>query len=213
MDKLNKNNQDLIEEIKLKGITDNIILNAFEQVPREIFVDDQLVKEAYINMPLSIGFEQTISQPYVIAYMISYLHLKKTDKVLEIGTGTGYQTAILAHLCKEVHSVERIKALLDKAKVNILKLNLKNITFILKNALNYSLENNFFDAIIISASYETIPKILLLNLRNGGSLIMPKKFRPDNQKLILVKKIDGKNYIQKELEEVRFVPLINKNCE
>ena len=102
----NRDSSTLIEELKNKGITDNNVLLAIKKVPRELFVEQQFIKQAYENIPLPIECGQTISQPYVVAYMIVCLNLKNTDKVLEIGTGTGYQTAILANLCKEVYTIE-----------------------------------------------------------------------------------------------------------
>ena len=98
---LNKNNDDLLAELREKGITNKNILNAIKKVPRELFVNEISIQWAYENIPLPIDCEQTISQPYVVAYMIDCLKLKKTDKVLEIGTGTGYQTAIISHLCQK----------------------------------------------------------------------------------------------------------------
>ena len=101
-----KNNNDLIEELKEKGISDKNILNAIKKVPRELFVNKISVQWAYENMPLPIDCEQTISQPYVVAYMLNCLKIKKTDTVLEIGTGTGYQATIISHLCKKIHTIE-----------------------------------------------------------------------------------------------------------
>ncbi len=112
----NRNNEDLIEELKIEGIAEHNILCAIKKVPRELFVEKQFIQQAYKNIPLPIDCGQTISQPYVVAYMISYLKLKNTDKVLEIGTGTGYQTAILSHLCKEVCTIEIYRKLLNEAK-------------------------------------------------------------------------------------------------
>ena len=122
--KLNRNNKSLIEKLKVEGITDINILHAMKKVPREFFVEHQFIQHAYENIPLPIDCKQTISQPYVVAYMISCLNLKITDKVLEIGTGTGYQTAILSHLCKDVCTIEIHDKLLNEAKKRCRKLNL-----------------------------------------------------------------------------------------
>ena len=210
--KLNKNNKDLIEELKIEGITENNILYAIKNVPREIFVEQQFIQQAYENIPLPIDCGQTISQPYVVAYMAACLNLKKTDKVLEIGTGTGYQTAILGHLCQEVCTIEIHSKLINKAKKRIAKLNLKNIIFKLGNGTEGWQNKTLFDAIIISAASEIIPAKLLENLKNHGCLIMPKKKPSGNQKLLLVKKNNG-TYLEKELLDVKFVPLLNKNIE
>ena len=210
--RLNRNNEALIEELKIEGITENNILCAIKKVPREIFVEQQFVHRAYENIPLPIDCNQTISQPYIVAYMIACLNLKKTDKVLEIGTGTGYQTAILSHLCQEVCTIEIYSNLLHKAKKRITQLNLKNIVFKLGNGTEGWQNKALFDAIIISAASEIIPAKLLENLKNHGCLVMPKKKPSGNQKLLLVKK-NNKTYLEKELLDVKFVPLLNKNIK
>ena len=207
--RLNRNNEALIEELKIEGITENNVLYAIKKVPREIFVERQFIQQAYENIPLPIDCEQTISQPFVVAYMIACLNLKKTDKVLEIGTGSGFQTAILGHLCQEVCTIEIHGKLINKAKKRIAKLNLKNIIFKLGNgAEGWQNQNKaLFDAIIISAASEIIPAKLLENLKNQGSLVMPKKKPSGNQKLLLVKK-NNETYLEKELLDVKFVPFI-----
>jgi len=208
----NRNNEELLEELKIEGITENNVLYAIKKVPREIFVERQFIQQAYENIPLPIDCEQTISQPFVVAYMIACLNLKKTDKVLEIGTGSGFQTAILGHLCQEVCTIEIHGKLINKAKKRIAKLNLKNIIFKLGNGAEGWQNKALFDAIIISAASEIIPAKLLENLKNQGSLVMPKKKPSGNQKLLLVKK-NNETYLEKELLDVKFVPLLNKNIE
>ena len=210
--RLNRNKEALIKELKIEGITENNILCAIKKVPREIFVEQQFIQQAYENIPLPIDCGQTISQPYVVAYMSASLNLKKTDNVLEIGTGTGYQTAILSHLCQEVCTIEIYGDLLHKAKKRITQLNLKNIIFKLGNGTEGWQNKALFDAIIISAASEIIPAKLLENLKSQGRLIMPKKKPSGNQKLLLVKK-NNKTYLEKELLDVKFVPLLNKNIE
>ena len=210
--RLNRNNEALIEELKIEGITENNVLYAIKKVPREIFVERQFIQQAYENIPLPIDCGQTISQPFVVAFMIACLNLKKTDKVLEIGTGSGYQTAILSNLCQEVFTIEVHDNLIKKAKKRIAKLNLKNIIFKLGNGAEGWQNKTLFDAIIISAASEIIPAKLLENLKNQGSLVMPKKKPSGNQKLLLVKK-NNETYLEKELLDVKFVPLLNKNIE
>ena len=124
----NQKNDELIFELKAEGITDEKILSTIKKVPRELFVEQHSINEVYQNKALSTVCGQTVSQPYVVAYMISCLNLKNTDKILEVGTGTGWQTAILSHLCKEVYTIERLNVLLNKAKKNIAKLNIKNVS-------------------------------------------------------------------------------------
>ena len=207
-----RDNETLVKELKIEGITDNNILQSIKKVPREIFVEQQFIQQAYENIPLPIDCGQTISQPFIVAYMIACLNLKKTDKVLEIGTGTGYQTAILSHLCQEVFTIEIYENLLNKAKKKIAKLNRKNIIFQLGNGAEGWQAKVLFDAIIISAASEILPLKLLENLKNQGRLIFPKKKSSENQKLLLVKK-NNKTCIEKELLDVKFVPLLNKSIE
>ena len=208
-----KNNDGLLEELKDKGINDKNILNAIKKVPRELFVKKISFQWAYENIPLPIDCEQTISQPYVVAYMIDCLKLRKTDTALEIGTGTGYQTAIISHLCQKIYTIEIFKKLLDQAKLNIEKLKIKNVIYKLDNGISGWEEKNFFDAIIVSAASAEISSQLLKNLKINGKLIFPKKYPSENQKLILIKKIGENNFKKKELFDVKFVPLLNNSVQ
>ena len=210
---LNKNNDDLLAELREKGIANKNILNAIKKVPRDLFVNEVSAQWAYENIPLPIDCEQTISQPYVVAYMIDCLKLKKTDKVLEIGTGTGYQTAIISHLCQKIYTIEIFDKLFHQAKTNINKLKIRNVIHKHDNGINGWGEEILFDAIIISAASEEIPSKILKNLKNNGKLIFPKKYPSENQKLILVKKKGENNLEREELFDVKFVPLLNKNIE
>ena len=207
----NQKNDELIFELKVEGITDEKILSAIKKVPRELFVEQHLIKEAYQNNALSTDCGQTVSQPYVVAYMISCLNLKNTDKILEIGTGTGWQTAILSHLCKEVFTIERFNILLNKAKKNIAKLNIKNVNYKLGNGIKGWGQKVLFDAIIIGATSEVIPKKLLEDLKPNRRLIMPKKYHAGNQKLLLINKKNENHFDKEELLDVKFVPLLNED--
>ena len=208
-----KKNSDLLYELKEKGISDKNILDSIKRVPRELFVNKSSIQFAYENVPLPIDCEQTISQPYVVAYMIDCLKLKKTDIVLEIGTGTGYQTAIISHLCQKIYTTEIFSKLFNQAKFNIEKLKIKNVIHKLGDGVNTFKKKEFFDAVIISAASKEIPLRLLENLKINGKLIYPKKYPLDNQKLILIKKKDESNFDEKKLFEVKFVPLLKKNNE
>ncbi len=208
-----KNNNDLVTELKKKGISDQKILSAIKKVPRELFINQASAEWAYENMPLPVECGQTISQPYVVAYMIDCLKLKKTDKVLEIGTGTGYQTAIISHLCQKIYTIEIFSKLFTQAKFNIEKLKIKNVIYKLGNGVNGWEEKNFFDAIIVSAASEEISSQLLQNLKINGQLIFPKKYPFENQKLILIEKIGENNFKKKELFDVKFVPLLSNNAQ
>ena len=208
-----KNNNDLLEELKEKGISDKNILNAIKKVPRKSFVNEISIQWAYDNMALPIDCEQTISQPYVVAYMIDCLKLKKTDIVLEVGTGTGYQTAIISHLCQKIYTIEIFNKLFNQAKINLGKLKIKNADYKLGDGGNGWGEKILFDSIIISAASEKIPFKLLQSLKNYGNLIIPKKYPLGNQKLILIKKTSENSFDQKELFDVKFVPLLNQRVE
>ena len=208
-----KSNNDLVTELKEKGISDQKILTAIKKVPRKLFIDQASAEWAYENMPLPVECGQTISQPYVVAYMIDCLKLKRTDKVLEIGTGTGYQTAIISNLCQTIYTIEIFSKLFTQAKFNIEKLKIKNVIYKLGNGINGWEEKNFFDAIIVSAASEEISSQLLQNLKINGKLIFPKKYPSGNQKLILIKKISENNFKKRELFDVKFVPLLNNNAQ
>ena len=207
----NKNNNDLIRELKEKGITNKNILSAIKKVPRALFVNKNSAQQAYENIALPTECGQTISQPYVIAYMIDCLNLKKTDKVLEIGSGTGYQAAIISHLCQKIYTIEIFDKLSNQTKINMGKLKIKNVIYKLGNGLNGWGEKILFDAIIVSAASKEIPPKLLQNLKNNGKLIIPKKYPLENQKLILIEKNSENNFKKKELFDVKFVPLLNNN--
>ena len=209
----NKNNDDLILELKENGITDKDILTAIKKVPRELFINEFSKQWAYENKPLPVECGQTISQPYVVAYMIQCLKIKKSDKILEIGTGTGYQTAIISHLCQKIYTIEIFDKLFNQAKINMGKLKIKNIIYKLGNGVNGWEEQILFDAIIVSAASKEIPPKLLQNLKNNGKLIIPKKYPMENQKLILIKKIGENNFEKEELLDVRFVPLLDKDIQ
>ena len=210
---LNKNNHDLITELKEKGIINKDILNALKKVPRELFVNKTFAQRAYENMALPADCGQTISQPYVVAYMIDCLKLKITDKVLEIGTGTGYQTAIISHLCQKIYTVEIFNELLSQAKINLEKLKIKNVIFKLGSGIKGLKEKIFFDAIIVSATTEEIPPELFQNLKKNGKLIFPKKYSLEDQKLILIEKKGENNFEKKELFDVKFVPILEKGID
>ena len=209
----NKNNDDLIQELKENGITDKDILTAIKKVPRELFVNEISNQWAYENKPLPVECGQTISQPYIVAYMIQCLKIKKADKILEIWTGTGYQTAIISHLCQKIYTIEIFNKLFQQAKTNINKLKIKNVIYKLGNGANGWEEKILFDAIIVSAASKKIPPKLLNNLKIHGNLIIPKKYPLEDQKLILIKKTGKNSFDQKELLDVRFVPLLNNNVE
>ncbi len=203
-----KNINDLISDLKQNNFTNKTILKYIREIPREIFVKKEFVDICYDNIPLPIDCNQTTSQPLVISNMIDYLNIKKTDLVLEIGTGTGYQTALLSYLCKHVFTIEIFEKLINQAKINHAKLNLKNISYLLGNGSNGWNKQILFDSIIISAASKEVPLKLLKILKTKGKIIFPKEYSPSKQKLLLLKKLNEFNYSTQELFDVSFVPLL-----
>ena len=199
---------DLIDELILNNFTNKTILKYIREIPREIFVKKKFVNFSYYNRPLPIDCNQTISQPLVVANMIDCLNIKKTDLVLEVGTGTGYQTALLSYLCKHIFTVEIFEKLINQAKINHAKLNLKNISYLLGNGINGWHKKIQFDSIIISAAVKHFPLKLIKYLKINGKMIFPKIYSARNQKLVLLKKLNITNYSTKELFDVKFVPLL-----
>ena len=204
-----KNNiNNLIADLKRNNFTNRTLLKYLEKIPREIFVKKKFIDICYNNIPLPIDCNQTISQPLVTVKMIDSINIKKTDLVLEIGTGTGYQTALLSYLCKHVFTIEIFEKLINQAKINHAKLNLKNISYLLGDGLNGWNKPILFDSIIISAASKKIPIQLLKTLKTKGKIIFPKEYFPGQQKLLLLKKLNDFNYSTNELFDVSFVPLL-----
>ena len=203
-----RNINDLISDLKQNNFTNKTILKYIREIPREIFVKKEFVDICYDNIPLPIDCNQTTSQPLVISNMIDYLNIKKTDLVLEIGTGTGYQTALLSYLCKHVFTIEIFEKLINQAKINHAKLNLKNISYLLGNGSNGWNKQILFDSIIISAASKEVPLKLLKILKTKGKIIFPKEYSPSKQKLLLLKKLNEFNHSTQELFDVSFVPLL-----
>ncbi len=193
-------------QLKSRGINDQKILNVFKKVPRHLFVNKDDRDKAYEDSPLPIGFDQTISQPYIVAYMTNHLKLSNTDSVLEIGTGSGYQTAVLAELAGQVFSIEIIPELAKYAKQNLDKLNYKNIQVKLGDGYNGWQQNAPYDAIVLTAApAQNIPLPLLDQLKDYGKLIAP--LGQDHQELLFIRKIDDQ-FERRRLLSVRFVPMV-----
>ena len=189
-----------------RGIKDQRVLEAMMKVPRHLFVEEALRGEAYNDHPLPIGHKQTISQPYIVALMTQALELKGDEHTLEIGTGSGYQTAILAELCEKVYTIERIRPLLEQARKRLWDLGYTNILFkAFDGTLGWE-EYAPFDAIIVTAGAPRVPQPLLDQLAEGGRLVIPvgDKFGQD---LTKITKKDG-DIIQHNLGGCRFVDLI-----
>lgn len=195
-------------QIKARGISDSRVIQAMLKVPRHFFVDEGLRDQAYGDFPLPIGEGQTISQPYIVALMTEALELKGNERVLEIGTGSGYQTAILAELAAWVYTIEKYSSLLEKAKKVLNKLGYKNISFKLGDGSKGWKEASPFQAIIVTAAAPEIPNPLKEQLDEGGRIVIPVG---DTFSQVLIKGIKkGGEIYTKILEYVRFVKLVGE---
>jgi protein-L-isoaspartate(D-aspartate) O-methyltransferase len=196
-----------------RGIKDTRILEVMGSLERELFVPDKLRSHAYEDRPLPIGAGQTISQPYMVAVMTELLGLKGSERVLEIGTGSGYQTAVLGKLTAEVYSIEIIPTLSQQAKALLERLGLDNVHLRVGDGFFGWEERGPYEAILVTASAPKIPEPLWQQLRESGRLIMPLGEDRQTQRLVRVTKVDGKQVIE-NISGVVFVPLtgaIRKN--
>jgi protein-L-isoaspartate(D-aspartate) O-methyltransferase len=198
----------LVRELREKGIRDERVLSAIEKVPRHLFVLPEYLFAAYDDRPLPIGLGQTISQPYIVALSTEALELSGEEKVLEIGTGSGYQTAILAELAKEVFTVERLPELSWEAQERLRKLGYTNVHFRVGDGTKGWPEEAPFPAILVTAAAPRVPKSLFAQLSEGGRMVIPVGGR-FHQDLWLVRKIGGKPAYE-HLCPVTFVPLIGE---
>lgn len=195
-------------QIKARGISDSRVIQAMLKIPRHLFVEEALRDQAYGDFPLPIGEGQTISQPYIVALMTEALELKGNERVLEIGTGSGYQTAILAELSTWVYTIEKYSSLLERAKKVLNKLGYKNISFRLGDGSYGWKEASPFQAIIVTAAAPDIPPPLKEQLDEGGRIVIPVG-DPFSQVLIKGVKRGGEVHT-KILEYVRFVKLVGE---
>ena len=196
----------LVEQIKSKGITDQNVLAAIEKVPRHFFMDSSFVEIAYQDKPFPIGEGQTISQPYTVAFQSELLKIKKGDKVLEVGTGSGYQSCILLEMGAKVFTIERIKALYQKTKVLLPQMGYNPKMFFGDGYKGLSAYAPF-DKIIVTAGAPSVPEELLQQLSIGGIMVIPVGAN-DLQTMILINKIAIDVYDKKEMGAFRFVPLL-----
>ena len=196
-----------ILSIRSKGVVDNNVLKALETVNREQFLKGLFAQRAYEDTPLPIECGQTISQPSIVGLMTQALRITNRDKILEIGTGSGYQTAILSKLARRIYSVERFKPLYEEARAIFRKLQLNNITSLWGDGSQGVGEQQPFDRIIVTAAAEDPPPTLLNQLKIGGIMIIPVGQSDEIQKLIRVERTE-KNFKYEDLCDVRFVPLL-----
>jgi protein-L-isoaspartate(D-aspartate) O-methyltransferase len=193
--------------LRRRGISDQAVLRTMEEVPREAFVEKGDLAYAYRDSALGIECGQTISQPFVVAYMTEQLGVQRSNRVLEIGTGSGYQAAILSKLCREVVSIERYRTLADGARSRLAKLGYNNVEVILGDGYDVPENLGSFDRIIVTAAMENIPEKLLGRLEPGGVLIAPVGPHHGIQTLVRVSRT-ATGFDRKELVDVRFVPAL-----
>lgn len=195
----------MIQRLREAGINDDQVLAIMAEVPRHIFLDEALSHRAYEDTSLPIGHSQTLSQPYIVAKMTEVLMRHKPRSVLELGTGSGYQTAILAKLVGEVFSVERIKALQDRARDRLRTLGLRNVRLRHADGGIGWADQGPFDAIMVTAAPRELPRDLMMQLGEGGVIIAPVG---EHQQVLVQAVRRGNEFDVKEIEPVRFVPLL-----
>jgi len=193
--------------LRRRGISDQAVLHAMEDVPREMFVEPADRTDAYRDTALGIACGQTISQPFVVAYMTEQLDLRKTHRVLEIGAGSGYQAAVLSKLCDHVLTIERYRTLADRARARLSKLHCDNVEVLLGDGFDVPADAGQFDRIIVTAAMEQIPDALAQRLEPEGVLIAPVGPLHGVQTLIRLVRTDA-GFERRELVDVRFVPAL-----
>ncbi|NJK86305.1 MAG: protein-L-isoaspartate(D-aspartate) O-methyltransferase [Bacteroidales bacterium] len=196
-------------QIAARGITDENVLKAMQKVERHEFVPENVRPYAYHDGPLPIGYNQTISQPYIVAFMTQVVNLEESSKVLEIGTGSGYQAAVLAEVCDSVFSVEIVPELANQAKNILNKLKYRNVKVKTGDGYQGWKEHAPFDAIVVTCAPTKVPEELKNQLAEGGRMIIPVG-EPENQQLVLLWKRNGK-LGEKKVLPVRFVPMLDEN--
>ncbi|PPR77101.1 MAG: Protein-L-isoaspartate O-methyltransferase [Alphaproteobacteria bacterium MarineAlpha2_Bin1] len=197
----------LIMDLRKKGITSTNVLSAIEKVPREKFIPITFIDQAYENSALPIEEGQTISQPFIVAFMTQALSLERKSKVLEIGTGSGYQSAVLSYICRRVFTIERFDSLLKIAQSKFFISNIHNIVTRHGDGYLGWPEQAPFDRIIVTAASKSVPEELVKQLAEGGIMVIPLEDSQKNQKIYLIKKV-GEQIFTEPLVPVRFVPLV-----
>ena len=194
------------DQLAPRGITDPRVLEAMEAVPRHLFVDAAIAAHAYQDSSLPIGHGQTISQPYMVAKLCQLLELKGHERILEIGTGCGYQTAVLSRLCRRVYSIERIPGLMERAQRNLRAAKHANVMLKCSDGTLGWEEYAPFDGILAAAGGEDVPEAWMVQLREGGVLVMPVG-KGRSHRLVRRRKKSG-GFVEERFDECRFVPLI-----
>jgi len=200
----------MVDELRARGIRDQRVLEVMGKVPRHRFVEEALISQAYQDSPLNIGYGQTISQPYTVALLAQSLHLKGGESILEIGTGCGYQTAILAGLCRQIYSIERLHFLILKARANLKRLSIKNVILKYGDGSQGWKQYAPFDAIVAAAVSPQVPQPLVDQLLLGGRLVVPIE-RDGKQQLVCVTS-EGSHFKEEVIEACRFVKMVGKHA-
>ena len=194
--------------LRRRGISDQSVLRAMDEVPREHFVGTELADRAYADQALPIACGQTISQPYVVAYMTEQLEVEPRHRVLEIGTGSGYQAAVLSRIVREVVSIERYRTLADAARNRLKTLGCSNVTILTGDGFGGAPDRGPFDRIIVTAAAEDIPDALVDQLAEDGRMLLPLGPRQGPQSIVKLTKTPDGELVREELIAVRFVPLV-----
>jgi protein-L-isoaspartate(D-aspartate) O-methyltransferase len=195
-------------QIRARGVRDRLVLDAMNSVPREAFLSEEMREFAYEDSPLPIAAGQTISQPYIVAFMIEALALQGGERVLEIGTGSGYAAAVLGEIAGEVYSVERIEELAEHATGSLAALGYRNVHVRCGDGTLGWPEYAPFDAIVVAAGGPTIPESLQSQLKIGGRMVIPVGSHPTNQELVRIIRTTSARFKREDIADVRFVPLI-----
>ena len=210
-DEYKRERREMVEQqIRARGVDDDSVLRAMMKVPRHKFVPETLAKHAYVDSPLPIGLNQTISQPFIVAYMTEAADISKKDKVLEIGTGSGYQAAILGELAKEVYTIEIIPELAERSSKVLQQLGYQNVFVKTGNGYLGIPEQAPFDAIVVTAAPDEIPQALIDQLAVNGKMVIPVgNTNQEMQEMVVIKKTK-KGVTEKRTMQVRFVPMTGK---
>lgn len=203
------NEEMIMTQVAARGVNDMFVLDAMRKVDRALFVPPDLRHQAYVDGPLPVGYGQTISQPYIVGLMTQALCPTSTDRVLEVGCGTGYQTAILAHLVKEVWSLEIVPELAETARQRLAALGLRNVHVLVRDGWQGLPEEAPFDKIIVTAAPERVPETLLDQLEVGGIMVVP--VGEDVQELLQITHVEPGHYVHRKLGPVRFVPMVHRD--
>jgi protein-L-isoaspartate(D-aspartate) O-methyltransferase len=197
-------------DIAARGVRDDRVLEAMREVPRELFLPTKLREFAYEDSPLPIAGEQTISQPYIVAFMAEALMLKGSEKILEIGAGSGYAAAVLSEIAANVYTVERLGPLAEQAAAKLAELGYDNVRVLHGDGTRGWVEHAPYDAIVVAAGGPQVPESLKEQLKIGGRLVIPVGADQRSQELVRVVRVSKNEYRSEDIADVRFVPLIGE---